>query len=274
MTRISQQAIALIQTRVGGLIVDGIDGEKTREKVKGDPFKVFSEITGGMSLDCNGDPDWAEWLGSFDTVADKTIGEDGVSGSFIPKGVMIHHTAGPKGRERINEDVLRNGRPGIRGPLVQIGISRDGSASFITNGRAQHAGHGWGGALTFPPEPRKPFPLIDDTYGNSHFIGIEIDNSGQPDDVYPLKQMQRAARIASSICRVWGWGANSVLGHKEWTRRKVDPSFDMVVFRESVKEHLHASPALTMPQIVAEMTLERRVSDLEKAIARLAEHLP
>ncbi len=38
--------------------------------------------------------------------------------------------------------VIRDGRPGLKGPLSQLGLGRDGAYYVIAAGRAQHAGRG------------------------------------------------------------------------------------------------------------------------------------
>jgi hypothetical protein len=43
---------------------------------------------------------------------------------------------------------------------------------------------------------------------------------------------------AAAICRAHGWSEKSVAGHKECQPGKVDPSFDMGVFRADVRKQL------------------------------------
>lgn len=263
---ITQQSIALLQAKLG-VKVDGIDGLKTQAAF--DAFRdsegrsafSFCSVT-GLDLDEYGDPDWCR---SQDAKGDQTVLVRGVSGSFVPQGVMIHHTAGPAGREQINAELLAQGRSGLRGPLVQVGVSRDGGAAWITNGRAQHAGAGWSGALPANRNNDVTYTGTDDTYGNSYFLGIEIDNSGNTGDIYPAEQLDRAYSIATFWCKAFGWTAKHVIGHKEWTKRKVDPSLDMSVFRDNVSERLLSEALVDQhnPQ------LEDRIESLEEQVRAL-----
>ena len=48
----------------------------------------------------------------------------GVADMAAAKGVMCHHTAGPAGGNMPSLNVLVNGRPGLPGPLCQLGLGR------------------------------------------------------------------------------------------------------------------------------------------------------
>ncbi|WP_271570431.1 peptidoglycan recognition protein family protein [Bradyrhizobium sp. CCBAU 11386] len=72
------------------------------------------------------------------------------------------------------------------------------------------------------------------TDGNSHFIGVEAENSGDTTgpraEAWPDVQMQAYMRVRAAIVDHLGIGVVMVAGHKEYTRplgRKSDPSFDM-----------------------------------------------
>jgi len=245
MTAASPETICLVQSRVGAT-PDGYDGPNTQQCIQAAGYSgTFEEIVASMfgvattslALDRYGNPNWPVLLGKLS--CDAVYAVEGVRGSFVPAGVMIHHTAGPAGREQINTDILINGRPGIPGPLVQTGVSRNGDTAWITNGRAHHAGTGYEIALErvrLDSPPGKP--MVDDVNGNSYFLGIEIDNSGKDDDPYPDIQIEAAVRVATGWCSAFGWTANRVIGHKEWTRRKVDPSYPMDEFRALVRTRL------------------------------------
>jgi hypothetical protein len=49
---------------------------------------------------------------------------------------------------------------------------------------------------------------------------------------------------AAAICREHGWTERSVAGHKEVQPGKIDPSFDMDVFRADVRAQLAKNPSL------------------------------
>jgi len=274
--RISQQAIALFQ-RQGALTADGIDGPQTLQNLQARGYSdiptALNELT-GVVLDQHGDPDWGH-LGYVE--GDEILDNQGVSGSFIPQGVIIHHTGGSITRERVNKDLLVHGRPDLRGPLVQVGINRDGTAVWITNGRAQHAGIGDGevlryvqGVPTASSLSVKVTPKKDDTYGNSHFLGIELQNSGSENDTFPQVQWERAVAIAAMWCKAFRWHAMRVIGHKEWTSRKVDPNFEMGNFRQFVQAKLEQKLVVAA---APKLSAEERIANLEQQLREVKQIL-
>src|SRR5688500_8773210 len=90
------------------------------------------------------------------------------------RGVICHHTASPRrGRNMPWLNSVRDGRSVLAGPLSQLGLGRDGTFYVIAAGRWNHAGSGfWNGV----------------SRGNSHFIGIEAENTGRDDD-FPWPQV-------------------------------------------------------------------------------------
>ncbi len=138
-------------------------------------------------------------------------------------GVMCHHTAGPHTGNMPSLRILIDGRPDLAGPLAQLGLGRDGTFYIVAAGRCWHAGPGeWRGI----------------TAGNSHFIGIEAENTGKSDDTpWPTVQLDAYACGAAAILAHLGRGADDCAGHKEFARpsgRKPDPNFDMAAFRVQV----------------------------------------
>lgn len=163
-------------------------------------------------------------------------------GSFTPEGIVIHHTANPSNGDLPSLPLLQHGRADLSGPLVQLGAGREGTIASVADGRANHAGKGSSAALTRVQRDQPPFsPGPDDTDGNTHFIGIEIENAGDGKHAYPESQIQHVIDTCVALCRHYSWSANRVIGHKEWTRRKPDPSFDMNYLR------LEISKALVIP---------------------------
>ena len=151
-------------------------------------------------------------------------------------GVVIHHTAG---RDSLN--VVWNGTDDLAGPLCHTHLAKNATATMIANGRANHAGtfasnahDAVVGESAVHPRPDREEPVD----GNAHYYGIEIENLGNGEDPYPAAQYDAAVRWAAAICRAHGWSADSVIGHKEGTQRKIDPSFDMNTFRKDVAERL------------------------------------
>lgn len=151
-------------------------------------------------------------------------------------GIVIHHTAGTN-----SLGLCYNGTASLPGPLCHTHLSKTGIATMVSAGRANHAGTFAANAhqaviaeaTTHPrPDPGEP---VD---GNRHYYGIEIENLGNGRDPYPPAQYDQAVRWAAGICRAHGWTADSVIGHKEGTLRKIDPTFDMNRFRADVAERL------------------------------------
>jgi peptidoglycan hydrolase-like protein with peptidoglycan-binding domain len=138
------------------------------------------------------------------------------------RGVMCHHTAGPKAGNMPSLGIITNGRPDLPGPLSQLGLGRDGTCYIVAAGRANHAGVGnWQGITT----------------GNSRFIGIEAENTGKDDDPWPAVQLDAYRRAVAAILNKIRADPIMCCGHKEYALpqgRKPDPTFDMDDFRFKV----------------------------------------
>jgi peptidoglycan hydrolase-like protein with peptidoglycan-binding domain len=169
------------------------------------------------------------------------------------KGVMCHHTAGPREGNMPSLGIVTKGRSDLPGPLAQLALGRDGTFYVVAAGLANHAGAGsWQGITT----------------GNTSFIGIEAENTGLGDDPWPAVQIDAYQRGVAAILKKIGAPAAMCCGHKEYALpagRKTDPSFDIEGFRKGVDAHLAGtapSPAL-IPAADAEgkPTLRRGSSD-------------
>ncbi|MEA2841212.1 MAG: hypothetical protein QOF41_2542 [Methylobacteriaceae bacterium] len=153
------------------------------------------------------------------------------------RGVMCHHTAGPRTGNMPSLGIITNGRADLPGPLAQLGLGRDGTFYVVAAGRANHAGRGkWQGL----------------TAGNSSFIGIEAENTGVADDhPWPDVQLDAYQRGVAAILEKIGAPAKMCCGHKEYALppgRKTDPTFDMDPFRAKVGAVLAgAAPPLLIP---------------------------
>ncbi|MFJ3043593.1 N-acetylmuramoyl-L-alanine amidase [Streptomyces tendae] len=160
-------------------------------------------------------------------------------------GVIIHHTV--SSGEASSVDLCYNGHANLPGPLCHTVGGKSGKLYMVGHGRANHAGSGDGDVLAAVIN-EKPLPADNETNtdGNRHFYGIEIVNLGNGKDQYPAVQYDAAVRWAAAICRAHGWGAASVIGHKEWQPGKIDPhgpvegrgDFSMDRFRADVAERL------------------------------------
>ena len=132
------------------------------------------------------------------------------------RGVTCHHTAGLSALS-----VVRDGRPGLDGPLAHLYLDRQGVFHVVAAGLCWHAG-----------VSRKP------AYTNSHRIGIEAEalGTGAASD-WPDAQMDAYRRGCRALAEHYGFGIDQVLGHKETCApvgRKTDPSFDMAAFRRQI----------------------------------------
>lgn len=148
------------------------------------------------------------------------------------RGILCHHTVGPATGNMPSLDVLTHGRPGLKGPLCQLGLARDGTYYVIAAGRGSHAGRGsWQGI----------------TAGNSSFIGIEGENTGLESDMpWPEVQMAAYARGCAAILDHLDAPTIMCAGHREYALpkgRKIDPLFDMDAFRASINQ-LRGAPAM------------------------------
>ncbi|MVO83882.1 N-acetylmuramoyl-L-alanine amidase [Streptomyces sp. p1417] len=154
-------------------------------------------------------------------------------------GVMLHHTAGTN-----SLSACRHGLPDLPGPLCTGLITKDGTLHLLGHGRTNHAGTGSAAVLAAVRAerglPARPGP--DAVDGNACFYGFEIENLGNGRDPYPAAQLATVERLSAALCRAHGWSAASVVAHKEWTRRKIDPSFSMAAMRGRIAKRLGAAP--------------------------------
>ncbi|MFI7009960.1 N-acetylmuramoyl-L-alanine amidase [Streptomyces sp. NPDC050145] len=165
-------------------------------------------------------------------------------------GVVIHHTAG-----RDSLALVYNGTDALPGPLCHSHLAKNGVVTMISSGRANHAGTFANNAhaAVVAESSRHPAPSKSEPVdGNAHYYGIEIENLGNGKDPYPQAQYDTAVKWAAAICRHHGWSAQSVIGHKEGTTRKIDPKgpigtakgpmWDMDTFRADVQKQLCGKP--------------------------------
>lgn len=178
-------------------------------------------------------------------------------GSFAPIGIVLHHTANPSHGDLPSLHILQHGRSDLPGPLVQLGAGREGTIASVTDGRANHAGRGSdvvAARVRADVEPAAPGP--DNTDGNTLFIGIEIENAGDGHDPYPQRQLDHVVDVCVALCTHFGWSPNRVIGHKEWTRRKPDPTLNMPAMRADIAAAiLHPIPSPTPTTFVDESEL-------------------
>ncbi|MEU7741965.1 N-acetylmuramoyl-L-alanine amidase [Nonomuraea sp. NPDC049158] len=133
------------------------------------------------------------------------------------RGIVAHHTAG-----RADMHVVRDGRPGLDGPLSQFWLRHDGTIYVVAAGKCWHN-----------------YPSTSPNHDNSHAIGIEAENDGR--EAWPTIQLDAYKRLCAELCRAFGVAASRVKGHKEVQPGKPDPHHvDMDDFRRDVAQLLLA----------------------------------
>lgn len=140
--------------------------------------------------------------------------------------IVAHHTAGPPTGDHPSLGVVRDGRPGLKGPLSQLFLTRSGRVHVVAAGLCWHAG-----------------AVRDVAYSNGRAIGIEAEAAGVdnvPGD-WPAVQMNAYARLCAALCFGYHLDPRDVLAHKEVcfpAGRKSDPNFGMGPFRDRVAAEL------------------------------------
>jgi len=132
--------------------------------------------------------------------------------------IVCHHTAGPATGNMPSLGVVKDGRPGLSGPLCNLGLARDGTVYVVAAGIAWHAG-----------------VVRSSAYQNTHAIGIEAEATGT--GPWSSVQMDAYAKLCRALCDHYRIPISRVLGHKEVCSppgRKIDPNFDMGAFRKRV----------------------------------------
>jgi hypothetical protein len=162
--------------------------------------------------------------------------ERGVSAMGTVLGVLCHHTAGPETGNMPSLNTLLKGNGKTPGPLAQLGLGRDGTFYIVAAGKCNHAGAGlWQNISN----------------GNTHFIGIEAENSGRPNDSWPEVQVDAYCRGVAAILKHINKDASFCAGHREYALpkgRKPDPDFNMDEFRKRVSDVLNStSPPILIP---------------------------
>ncbi|MFF4607973.1 N-acetylmuramoyl-L-alanine amidase [Streptomyces sp. NPDC001339] len=159
-------------------------------------------------------------------------------------GVVIHHTV-TRGTDA-TVAMCWDGYDDLPGPLCHGVVDKTGTVHLVGNGRANHAGRGDSDVLSAviaeDYDQAPPRPTENDTDGNARFYGFECINLGDGEDPWPAEQLDAIERIAAAICRAHSWTTKSVIGHKEWTNTKIDPSFGMPDMRARIAHRLGAQP--------------------------------
>ncbi|MEU7163150.1 peptidoglycan-binding protein [Streptomyces morookaense] len=162
-------------------------------------------------------------------------------------GVIIHHTVSSGTDSSV--ELCYDGYSELPGPLCHGVIAKDGTVYLISAGRSNHAGLGDSDVLDAVIAERPvPEPSEDSVDGNARFYGFECVNLGNGSDPWLAEQLDAIERAAAALCRAYGWGAASVIGHREWTATKVDPrGFSMQTMRERIDRRLGHKPNADVP---------------------------
>ena len=156
------------------------------------------------------------------------------NGGFAPRAVFVHHDASSTSSGNWGaRNIIVNGRPGIPGPLAQFVLARDGQVLVVSQNRANHAGTGG---------PKVGIPANS---GNYYAWGIEAANNGVGEK-WTKKQLNAYYRLCAALLAYMGTkDVEKVIGHKEWTSRKIDPAgINMNQFRAEVKKALADGPSV------------------------------
>lgn len=166
-------------------------------------------------------------------------------GAFTPAGVVLHHTASALGMDPMPSlRICQKGRPDLPGPLCNVLVGRDASVAVVTDGRANDTGGGDPHVLA-AVRSGQAIPAPDDSKshrvdGNPWFYDVEVENDGVGEP-WSDRVISASVLVAVALCRAHGWPADRVICHREWTRRKIDPSW-RGPWRALIAKKLTATP--------------------------------
>jgi hypothetical protein len=154
-------------------------------------------------------------------------------------GVVGHWTAGPVQEKTASNTpslaVVRDGRPGLDGPLCNVYTAFDGTLYVVAAGKAYHAGvSSWRGESDL----------------NGKYIGNEVESPGG--FVYTEAQLDVTPRLHAALLRRMARSAEYSCAHFECAQpdgRKPDgPARNMVGFRGQVGRYLANPASIRKPQ--------------------------
>ncbi len=153
--------------------------------------------------------------------------------NWTPIGAMQHHTAGssnypvgalfPKYAGGTRSDHLVK---------ANVFVDKHGVVHLIADGHANYSGGG-GSSVVYKETKRNVAPkdtayrrgLKDDMYANRFYISCEAAHPGDGSSM-PAVQEEAIIRMWAVIFKLYGWNSNRLIGHTEWTRRKIDPMWN------------------------------------------------
>ena len=155
--------------------------------------------------------------------------------SFEPVGIMLHHTASNANSGNMPcKRLILEGRRDLKGPLSQFTVGRDGLIVLNAAGRCNHAGRGMANRIEQLLADVEPPDYGQGLYdapkpgayraGNKHFVGFECENDGIGER-WSDEIIDATVRACAVLCILHVWNPlTRVLMHREYTKRKVDPS--------------------------------------------------
>ncbi|MHC4181487.1 MAG: peptidoglycan recognition protein family protein, partial [Planctomycetota bacterium] len=145
-----------------------------------------------------------------------------------PKGVMWHHTAPPVPYP-VGNLYLTKSPSGIYRIKCNWNTKPTGVIHVIASGACNYSsGSGSGVVLAetmadiAPTGTARARGLPDTIGGNRHYINDEMDHRGDGGPV-PVAQYHASMLAKAVVCEELGFSQRKVIGHAEFTRRKIDP---------------------------------------------------
>jgi len=160
-----------------------------------------------------------------------------------PVALMLHHTAS----ENTSITTIRRGRSDLPGPLAQLFLEEypERKLWLVSEGVCNHAGKGsvttYSNVIEDQPVVFPPGPDVYPGFSyNSVYYGIEVEGDSW-DDFAGTPRYWLAVKVSAAICTAHDWDPlTRLISHKEHTRRKPDPFWDMPQFRKDVAIELMA----------------------------------
>lgn len=185
-------------------------------------------------------------------------------GPWDPHCVVNHHTGPPASLtwdhahcRAYAAGTLHQGRSDLPGPLCTVGICRHGVVMPTGWWDTNNAGYGdpavLAAVIADRPIPSPPGPDSTTADFNAASYAAECMHPGDSTP-WPTPMVDALARFDTAVCRMHQWTHNSVIGHKELTRRKSDPyPLRMADVRTQVRARLQFPPSTGTEPAVAFM---------------------
>ena len=158
-------------------------------------------------------------------------------------GVVVHHTGSNRRSDSKSNAYSYVDTHAIK-PPYNILVGRDAMVYALTDEgiRANHAGRGSLRTLN-AMRARRPVAAASvrgAAFCNSSTWGVAIDNDGLHEPVSDAVYMSLMCVCAALCLNDDLDPCTQNIGHREWTTRKVDPTFSLAQLRLDVHESLHA----------------------------------